>query len=250
MSTRLLLLALCVSPLGSPLLADEAKSARQIVDRAVAAAGGAKLLAAQQSLSGTSRGTIHLGEARHTIENTWTVEGLDKLKWVSDLTMGDQTLNIVLVLDGKTGWIQGNGQTSSELKADVLTPLRHGFTGLRLVETLVPLLDRGTTLAPLGELKVDDRPTVGVKVTRKGMPDMDLYFDKRTNLPAKAELRVTESIKVEAAYTAFFSEYKKIGGRMVFTRLTVKRDDKTVLTMLRSNIESKEKAAEGTFAQP
>ena len=79
MSTRLLLLALCVSPLGPPLLADEAKSARQIVDRAVAAAGGAKLLAAQQSLSGTSRGTIHLGEARHTIENTWTVEGLDKL---------------------------------------------------------------------------------------------------------------------------------------------------------------------------
>ena len=136
------------------------------------------------------------------------------------------------------------------MKADVLTPLRHGFTGLRLVETLTPLLDRGTKLAALGESKVDDTPVVGVKVSRKGMPDLDLYFDKKTNLPAKAEMRVTEAGKVEATYVAFFSEYKKVGGRQVFTRLTVKRDDKAVLMMLRSNIESKAKAAEGTFAQP
>ena len=76
------------------------------------------------------------------------------------------------------------------------------------------------------------------------------YFDKKTHLAAKAEMRITESGKVEATYTGFFTEYKKVAGRLVFTRLTVKRDDKIVLTMLRSNIESKEKVAEGTFGEP
>ena len=37
---------------------------------------------------------------------------------------------------------------------------------------------------------------------------------------------------------------------MVFTRLVVKRDDEIVLVMNRTDIESKAKAAEGTFAQP
>ena len=247
---RSLLLILCVIPLGSILGADDTKAARLIVDQAIKAAGGAKLLDAQSSLSGTSRGKIHLADAEHSVENTWTVQGLDKLKWTSTLTMGDQTLNLLLVLDGKRGWIQGNGNTSSELKADLLTPLRQGFMGLRLAETLTPLLDRETKLAPLGELTIDDKTTVGVKVTRKGMPDLDLYFDKKTHLPAKAEMRLTESNKVEATYAAFFTEYKKVGGRMVFTRLTVKRDDKIVLTMARSNIQGKAKATEGTFAQP
>ena len=250
MPTRSLLLVLGLSAVGSILGADETKAARRIVDRALVAAGGAKLLASQQSLSGTSRGTIQLGDAQHTIENSWAVQGLDKLHWKSDLTAGDQSLNIVLVLDGKRGWIQGNGGKSSELKGELLTPLRQGFAALRLVETLTPLLDRETTLTPLGELKVDDAPTVGVKVTRKGMPEMDLYFDKATHLPAKAELRMTEAGKVEATYAAFFTEYKKVAGRLVFTRLTVKRDDKIVLTMLRSNLEAKAKAAEGTFAEP
>ena len=250
MPIRPFILVLCVSLLGSPPRADEAKGARPIVDRAIVAAGGAKLLASQQSSSGTSRGTITLGDAQRSVENAWTVQGLDKLRWSSDLTSGDQTLDFVLVLDGKRGWIQGNGNTSTRLKADLLAPLRHGFAALRLAETLTPLLDPETKLSLLGELTIDERTTAGVKVTRKGMPDLDLYFDKKTHLPAKAEMRLTEANEVEATYTAFFAEYKKVAGRMVFTRLTVERDDKIVLTMLRSNIESKAKATEGTFAQP
>ena len=241
---------LALSLLAPALHADEAESARRIVDRAVAASGGAKRLAEQQSLSGTSRGTLTLNGAGRAVENAWTVEGPDRMKWAADVTMGDQTLNIVLVLDGERGWIKGNAAEAAALKADLLAPLRHGFNGLRLAETLTPLLDREAKLSPLGELKVDDRPAVGIKVSRKGRPELDLYFDKKTHRPAKAEMRLTELNDVEATYTAFFADYKKVNGRMVFTRLTVKRDGEVVLTMLRSNLEAKAKAAEGTFARP
>jgi hypothetical protein len=243
-------LILFLALLAPILRADEAKSARRIVDRAIAASGGAKRLAEQQSLSGTSRGTVTLGGAQRTVENAWTVEGPDKLKWAADVTQGDQTLNIVLVLDGKRGWIKGNSGEAQGLKADLLAPLRHGFAGLRLAETLTPLLDRGTKLSHLGGLKVEDRPTVGIKVKRKGSPDLDMYFDEKTHLPAKAEMRLTELGDAEATYSAFFGEYERVNGRMVFTRLTVRRDGEIVLTMLRSNVEAKAKAAEGTFAKP
>jgi len=53
------------------------------------------------------------------------------------------------------------------------------------VAMLAPLKDKAYTLAPIGEVKVEDRPALGLRVSRKGNRDINLYFDKKTYLRVK-----------------------------------------------------------------
>jgi hypothetical protein len=235
--------------LTAPALADETSSARKTLDRGIAALGGAKRLA-DRALSGTSRGTAHVTGMKLTVSNEWTVQGFDQLKWASETTINDNTVNITLVMNGNKGWIKGNNAEASPIQKEQLIAFRQGVAGLRIAESLVPLTAREWKLTSLGEIKIDDQAAVGIKAVRKGLPELDLYFDKKTNLPVKAEMRIQEPGGMEISYTARFAEYKKVEGRMYFTRLTVYRDDKLALEMQRSDFKAKEKIDDETFSKP
>ena len=84
--------------------ADDGKAARALLDRAIAAMGGEKLLSAPHAVTGKSRGTL-IGDARTAVSNTFTVQGLDRLLWDSEL--GTSTFK--LGLGAKSAWICGNG---------------------------------------------------------------------------------------------------------------------------------------------
>src|SRR5262245_15457032 len=182
-----LLATMCLLPLLAPpaSYADEdAKAARATLDRAIAAMGGPKVLAAR-ALSGTSRGTIFVLGNKSPVTNEWTVQGLDQLKWVTEVTLNDNPASIIVVVDRDKGWIKGNDNPAGPLPKEQLPAILQGFAALRLVETLLPLTEKGWKLSSLGEIKVGDKPAVGVKAVRKGMPDLDTYFDKASGLPVR-----------------------------------------------------------------
>jgi hypothetical protein len=228
---------------------EDAKAARETLERAIKAMGGPKLLAAR-ALSGTSRGTVFVLGNKSPVTNEWTVQGLDQLKWVTEVTLNDNPAAITVVIDRDKGWIKGNDNPAGALPKARLPAVLHGFAGLRLVETLLPLTEKEWKLTSLGEIKVNDKPAVGIKAVKKGLPDLDIYFDKSSGLPVRAEMRIKDSGETEAAYVAHFDGYRKIEGRMHFTRLTLKRDDMVVLEMERSDIKAKDKVDDATFAKP
>ena len=55
------------------------------------------------------------------------------------------------------------------------------------IMSVLPLKAKAFTLTPLEPIKVDDRPALGIKVTRKDYPEVTLYFDKETHLPVRVE---------------------------------------------------------------
>jgi len=55
---------------------------------------------------------------------------------------------------------------------------RSDKTYLVWVWTLVPLLEKDSKLALLPDLEVDGKPAVGLKLSRDGRKDISLYFDK------------------------------------------------------------------------
>ncbi len=78
----------------------------------------------------------------------------------------------------------------------------------------------------LGEVKIDNRPAVGLKIATKGRPDVDLFFDKETSLPLRAEVRVTEPMQAnEVVYAFYFADYKDVDGIKQYSKMTFKRDD-------------------------
>ncbi len=246
---RLVTLLCCVAltPLG--LAEEDARSARAILDRAIEAMGGAKALS-KPALSGSSRGTLEAVGNRSNVTNEWTVQGLDQLKWSSELTLNDNLVSIVVVLNKNQAWIQGNNNPSNEIDKEQTRPLQQGFAALRLAESLVPLTEKEWTLSSLGEIKFDTVTAIGIKAVKKGLPELDLYFDKKTHLPIRAEMRLTEQGGKDVPYVAKFANYKKIDERQCFTRLTVLREDKIVLEMERSDIKVLDRLDDDTFAKP
>src|SRR5262249_33165488 len=146
-------------------------------------------------------------------------------------------------------WIAANTGKGNPLPKLQLTAFREGVRGLRLAEALVPLTGKEYTLSSLGELKIDGKAAVGIKATKRGAADLDVWFDKKTNLPIKAEMRFKDSSE-EATWTAYFSAYKKIDARQHFTKLKVQRDAKTVMEMERSDVKAGDKLDDDTFAKP
>jgi hypothetical protein len=59
---------------------------------------------------------------------------------------------------------------------------------------------------PLGEVKVNDRATLGLKVTRQGYKEFDLCFDKETHLPIKIETKLAGPNNQEGTFEYFLSE--------------------------------------------
>lgn len=230
--------------------AEDAKEARAVVERAVKAMGGAKRLG-MPALSGTGKGKVFILGKDQPVTNEWTVQGLDQVKWAMEVTLNDNpATQIQIVVNKDHGWIKGGTGEPSEIQKDALTPSRQGMLGLRLAESPLPLLGKEWKLTALGELKIGDQTGVGVKATRKDTPELDLWFDKATSLPIKAEMRLTEQGGEEKLYVGLFGGYKKVEGRMYFTKLKVLRDDKTVLDMERGDFKAKDKLDDATFAKP
>jgi hypothetical protein len=249
MRTCLWLLVL-LSFLPLPAVGADDEAARAVLEKALVALGGAEKLARLPARSGKSRGTLMVNDSRVPVTNEWSAQGIDQLRWSSEITNDGRTSSLVMVLDGDKGWISGSGQPASPFPRESLAAIRGAVAGLRLAEDPLPLRDKAYKLAPLGELKIEGRLAVGIKVSRKGQPDLDLFFDKKTGLPVQVETRLPEDKDVEKPWTLLLGEYRTRDGLPYATRLTIRREGKVVLEMERTEVKAREKFGGDTFAKP
>jgi len=117
--------------------------------------------------------------------------------------------------------------------------------------TLIPLKDKAVNLSTLGEIKVDDRPALGVRVSSKGHRDINLYFDKETHLLVKSEMRVkVEATGMEANQETFYGGHKEVGGIKEPMKFVIKRDGKPYLNAEVEEVRRGEKVDDSVFAKP
>jgi hypothetical protein len=197
--------------------ADDIAVARAVIQRAVEAHGGVDRLARLKSHVRTMKGELNFGGAvPATCEVSCELPG--KGRYAYELDKGNQKAQITLVINGDKGWQSGPGG-AKEMSKQQLDEVDEELYVL-WVTTLVALRDEGFALSALPEIKVADQPAAGVKVTRKGRPDLKLYFDKKTGLLVKAERKGTEAgIAINREY--FFTEPKEFDGLKLPTRQVV-----------------------------
>src|SRR5207253_1605637 len=89
------------------------------------------------------------------------------------------------------------------------------------------LKDKSVELSPLGEVKVNDRPAVGVRIASKGHRDLNLYFDKETGLMAKIERQALDTQTMQmVTEERIIQEYQVVDGMKVAKKVLVNRDGK------------------------
>jgi hypothetical protein len=185
--------------------------ARAIVDRAVKAHGGQDVLNKVKAEKVKAKGTLFFEgvSVPYTVETAIVLPGQFRNE-MKVTVLGEETTE-VMVLNGDKAWVTHNGQpqpVDEKVRAE-MEETKYADQ----VTMLTPLFDtKRFQLAALGEMKVHDRPVLGVKVSAKGHRDIELYFDKETGLLAKVKRMALNPNMVAALQEEYWSDYKDTAG--------------------------------------
>ena len=234
---------------GGTIRADDRAEALKIVEAAITAAGGEAKLAKLNIVGMKGKGTIHEGNQEGPFTIDGTVQGLDRFKLNLEISIMDRTEKALFALNGDKAWVK-HGERVEDAPEEVVQIIKSEVLALRTAQTLTTLKDKDLKLSPLGEMKIEDRAAVGIKIGRKEQPDVALYFDKETHLPLKCELRVKEPNGMEVTTAWIFGGYKELAGVKHPTKIALHRDDKKMMEMEIGEVKPAEKVDEKEFAKP
>ena len=166
---------------------------KAVLAKAVKAHGGAKTLTKYKGTKAKSKGTMDIpgaGEVEFTQEVSMMQP--DKFKEVVQLEVGGNKIELTTIANGKKISIEANGK-DVPLTDSIKTTIKEAQYIIKASRWSTLLEDKTYELSTLGELDVEGKATVGIRVASKGQKDLSLYFDKKTGLLAKVERRATDA---------------------------------------------------------
>src|SRR5579875_801799 len=235
--------------LSTAFSASAAEDARTILNKAIQAHGGEAKLAKLKTMSSKAngKGIVNFGEVSFTLETHW--QWPDQLKNAATLTIVKPT-TFIETIAGDDSWSSYDGKPGplDPTKRDELRAQAH----VRRLQLLTPLLENNLyELSVLDEIRVNDRPAVGVGVACAGERDVKLYFDAETNLLAKIERRVLKEPNLkEVVQEDFFSAYQEIDGVPTATKLLRRLDGKKTLELRFTEVRYPDRLDDAVFADP
>jgi hypothetical protein len=229
----------------------EGDDAKAVLEWAIKAHGGEANLTKYPAVSLKMIGNFHgLGEAiPFTAEIA--VQGTAQRRFTMEFKAGDMNFRIYRVVNGDKGWNKLNNDAATALSAEELAEEKEKAFASDL-EKLVPLKDKSFMLSVIGEDKVDDRPAIGIRATKKGHRDVSLYFDKKTHMLVKSETIVKDFMAggMEYTQTTFFQEYKEVNGTKHATKFLIHKDGKRHVDAELSDFQFADKLDGSLFKQP
>ncbi|HMF12563.1 MAG TPA: hypothetical protein VKE94_09665 [Gemmataceae bacterium] len=185
--------------------------ARAVIAKAVTAQGGEAKLSRIRAARSTLRGTLYDGNREVPFTSEITLQLPGQIKIALSLKTAPKAKTIVEVVDGDKGWIRIDGQVNETDPASLARTRQQLY--LSRVSRLAPLLeDKDFELTTLKETKVEQRPAAGVRVASKGQKDIDLYFDKESDLLVKIEYVTKNNQGREVTQEDYFSNYAAFSG--------------------------------------
>jgi hypothetical protein len=199
------------------------KDPNAILDKAIQAVGGEEKLKKAEAISWKTKGTITFGGNENDIKTHVIAKGLNHWRQESEGEFNGETRKFYFVLSGDKGW-RKFGDEPMELDEQALANQKR-TTYLQVVPvTLVALKGKDFKLEAAGEVNVDGKPAVGIKVTGPDQKDFTLHFDKDSGLPVKLVARVAGFQGNEFTQETTFRDYKDFDGIKKATKVDSKRD--------------------------
>jgi len=232
----------CLLCLAGTVRADDAADARAIVDKAIAAKGGAELLAKYKAQTIREKGTYYGMGAGLPYTGTTYADANNRSKTVIEGVFS-------LCVDGEKGWMEAMGNTMDlppEQHAAMVRDMQAGW-----IIGLAGLNDEDITLATLPGDDVDGKPTDAVLVTSKDKREHKLYFDRETHLLSKAVYQSWSQEKNgEVEQELLFSAYKPIEGIQSAFKVVIMQDGKKFVESDVQEVKFSESLDEKIFKRP
>lgn len=226
-----------------------ADDAAAIIDKAIKAYGGADVLNKQKAMQWKSKGVAHVMGIKLDYTADYSVQFPDKMRFDMDASVMDMKIAISAATDGKAYWEKAMGkvQDMPEKKAKAFKQQLYAMS----LSMLTQLKGKEYTLSASGEEKVEGKPALGVLISRKGQPDVTLFFDKESGLIAKMKMQAwDEFTDKDVDQEVFFLNYKDKDGTKVFEKMTIKRDGKLFIEEEMSDMKLSDKLDAKLFEKP
>jgi hypothetical protein len=202
----------------------------------------------KKAYEGKNKGTLSIqGLELEFTQNIWTHGG--KFKEVMELTVMNTPVKTITVYNGKEGWIKVNDM-DIPVKDELLDEFKE-MAYMMGIAQMVGLKEKGAKLSIVGEFKVNDKPAVGVKISKEGKKDIDLFFDKDSGLLVKTR-RVARDFQTNQEVTEerIITAYQDVAGRKMPKKVAVMRDDKKLLEAEIVEARLLERLDDSEFAKP
>jgi len=222
---------------------------RAIIEKAIEAHGGEKKINQRKAGQSKSTGIIHIMDGLKFNEEA-SFQLPDKIKTVVQIEGKGQKVVFAVGFDGRKAWRTVNGQNDDRF-VDKITELMKEQLYVSRVARLVSLKDKEFELSPLGELQVEGRPAVGVRISSKDHKDVNLFFDKKTGLIAKFEHRTVDlETGKEVSEEKIVTEYMERSGEKEAKKIMVNRDGQKFIEAEVLEAKYVDKIDDSEFAKP
>jgi hypothetical protein len=239
--------AICLLILPRPTHADDQAKVKELLDKAIKAAGGEEKLSKFQAAMTKSKGKFHPQDLAFTMESHFLAPSRSRTHMVFE---GDEKLTMITVLNGDKGWQKINDDEAEALEGDELNEERESVYS-DWATMLAPLKDKAFQLSLLPEIKVDDRAAVGLQVMHRDHRNLKLYFDKENMLLVKYEMQVkdVENDK-QVLEEVYLSDYKDVQGVKQAMKFIIKWDGKPQWDVFVTEVKLLDKLEDKHFEKP
>jgi len=221
---------------------------KSILEKAAKAHGGVEKLAKDRATTSKCKGTLDImGMSLEVTQEVVAYSG--RFKETMNLTVGGQNVTVVSGYDGKKGWVSVNGQ-GMDLDDKILDEFKQAANMMRLGKFAF-LNDKNYEVSALGEIKIESRAAVGVKVSNKNFRDVNLYFDKESGLLKKMERQALDAqTMAEVTEERIIKEYQEVDGLKLGKKVLVNRDGKKLMDLEVTEVKFLDKVDDSEFAKP
>lgn len=205
---------------------------KAVLKKAIKAHGGEANLAKYKAATVKFKGKLEAMGQTLDITGDQSVLFPDKFRVAMAFQINGMNIETVQTFDGKTLWVTVLGKTM-ELKDEALIKEIKESYAVERAAGLVGLLGKEYELSAIGDVKVKDKDAIGIRVSKKGQRDLNLFFDKKSNLLIKTEFRarVAGGGDQEVTQEKYFFDHKDVNGMMSPRRMVMEHDGKQILDL-------------------
>ncbi len=233
------------------------KAARDLVNDALAAKGGKAKLEALKTLRMSAKGTTTVPGPKGPVPLPVEIQRVlvipDKMRIDAKIHAPGQDLDVIVSVEGKTGWQSQPDQTGKNQVVDLKNEDMATVDFERWREPELILLkaaDPNGKIAPLPDAEIDGKPQSVVRIAAP-IADLDvaLYFDKKTKLLTRMEYSDIDPKGTRHTQTDDFADYRDVKGyKVAYKRVSTTQGRVTKLEL--GKVEIDEKIDSAAFAKP
>jgi hypothetical protein len=225
------------------------QDAKAVIDRAVAALGGAAKLGAAKAVVWKTKGKMHRNDADNEFSSKVTAQGVDHFRQDFEGEFDGNPVKGVTVLAGDKAW-RKFGEETRKLEDDALASQKRNVYLQVVPEMPLLLKGEGFKVETGEEEKVGGKPAAVLKVTGPDGKEFQLFYDKESGLPVKMTATVAGRQGNEFAQETTFGNYKDFDGIKRATKIVTKRNGTKFLDAELTEFKVLDKVDPKTFAEP